>query len=127
MESNAADAMEIVKQLLFEFGVILATGAVTEFIAQRIRITDSVLFMLTGVLLGPEVFGVIHITSTSVLNQLILIFGASFIIFDGGASLRFNILKKVWITLAIIATVGVVITMVVTAVAAQYVLGISLI
>lgn len=127
MEGNAADAMEIVKQLLFVFGVILATGAVTAFIAQRIGIPDIVLFMLAGVLLGPEVFGVIHITSTSVLNQLILIFGASFIIFDGGASLRFNILKKVWITLAIIATIGVVITMVVTAAAAQYVLGISLI
>jgi cell volume regulation protein A len=127
MESNAADTMEIVKQLLFVFGVVLAAGAVSAFIAQRIRIPDIVLFMLAGVVLGPEVSGVLNISATSVLNQMILIFGASFIIFDGGASLRFNVLKKVWITLAIIATIGVGITMGVTAAAAQYVLGISLI
>jgi cell volume regulation protein A len=127
MEGNAAATMETVTQLLFVFGVILAAGAISAFIAQRLRLPDIVLFMLTGIALGPQALGVIDIPVSSVLNQLILIFGASFIIFDGGASLRFKVLKQVWITLALIATVGVVITMVVTAVAAQYALGVSLI
>jgi potassium/hydrogen antiporter len=49
------------------------------------------------------------------------------ILFDGGASLRFNVLKQVWITIVVIAPVGVVITAVVTGIAAYYVLGVPLI
>lgn len=49
------------------------------------------------------------------------------ILFDGGASLRFNVLRQVWITIVVIAPVGVVITAVVTGIAAYYVLGVPLI
>ena len=49
------------------------------------------------------------------------------ILIDGGASLRFNVLKQVWITIVVIATVGVVITAAITGIAAYYVLGVPLI
>src|SRR5262249_49065321 len=42
---------------------------------------------------------------------------------DGGASLRLDVLRQVWITIVVIATIGVVITAVVTGIAAWYVLG----
>src|SRR5262249_16236071 len=54
----------------------------------------------------------------------VLLFGASYILFDGGASLRFDVLKKVWITILVLATVGVVITGAVSALAAHSVLGV---
>ncbi len=44
------------------------------------------------------------------MNQLILTIGACFLLFDGGASLRFSVLKEIWITLLVIATLGVLIT-----------------
>jgi cell volume regulation protein A len=50
------------------------------------------------------------ISAESALNKILVLFGASYILFDGGASLRFNILRQVWITIVVIATVGVVIT-----------------
>ncbi len=43
--------------------------------------------------------GLIDIKADSALNQIILLFGASYILFDGGASLRFEVLKQVWITI----------------------------
>src|SRR6185369_15406459 len=46
------------------------------------------------------------------------------ILFDGGASLRLAVLKQVWITIVVIATVGVVITGAITAVAAYYFLSV---
>jgi cell volume regulation protein A len=52
------------------------------------------------------------------------LFGASYILFDGGASLRFDVLKQVWITILTIATVGVLITAGVTGLAAHYILGV---
>ena len=51
-------------------------------------------------------------------------FGASYILFDGGASLRFHVMKQVWITIVVIATVGVVITAAITTAAAHFVLGV---
>ncbi len=51
-------------------------------------------------------------------------FGASYILFDGGASLRFAVMKRVWITIAVFATVGVVITAAITTTAAHFVLGV---
>jgi len=74
-----------------------------------------------SIVLGPELSGVINITAESVLNQIILIFGSCYILFDGGASLRFKVLKEVWITIVVIATVGVLITAGITAAAAFYV------
>src|SRR5260370_23108630 len=71
--------------------------------------------------------GLIHIRADSALNQIILLFGASYILFDGGASLRLEVLKQVWITIVVIATVGVIITAVITGIVAHYILGIPLI
>ena len=62
----------------------------------------------------------IDIKADSALNQIILLFGASYILFDGGASLRFNVLKHVWITIVALATVGVVVTAAITSLAAYY-------
>jgi cell volume regulation protein A len=51
------------------------------------------------------------------------LFGASYILFDGGASLHFHVMKQVWITIIIIATIGVLITAIITCTAAHFVLG----
>jgi len=78
-------------------------------------------------LLGPEAAGLVNIRADSALNQLILIFGSCYILFDGGASLRLKVLKEVWITIAVISTLGVVITALITGYAAHFVLGVPLI
>jgi cell volume regulation protein A len=96
-------------------------------VAQKIRIPDVALFLFAGIAIGPHAFALIDIPADSALNQIILLFGASYILSDGGASLRFEVLKQVWITIVVIATVGVVITAVITALAAHYILGIPLV
>ena len=84
------------------------------------------MFLIVGMLIGPEALGLIDIKADSALNQIILLFGASYILFDGGASLRFSVLKHVWITIVVLATAGVVVTAAITSLAAYYVLGIPL-
>jgi cell volume regulation protein A len=81
------------------------------------------LFLVVGMSVGPGALGLVNIEADSALNQIVLLFGASYILFDGGASLRLEILKQVWITIVVIATVGVVITATVTGIAAYFVLG----
>ena len=108
------------KELLFLFGMILGVGMLTGFIARLLKVPDVVMFLLAGMALGGAGLGVIDVKVDSTLNQLLLIFGSCYILFDGGASVRLNVLKGVWPTLVSLATFGVLISAVVTAVAAQY-------
>ena len=122
MESSAG--IEIAKHTLLSGGLILAIGTLTGFVAQKIKIPDIALFLIVGMAIGPAVLGLINIKSDSALYQIILLFGASYILFDGGASLRLDILKRVWITIVALATFGVLITAAVTAFAAHVALGV---
>ena len=106
------------------FGVILALGTASAVLAQKLKMPDVVAFLVIGTLLGPDVSCVIDIKADSALNQLVLIFGSCYILFDGGASLRLKVLKEVWITIVILATAGVLITTAITGLAAYYVLGV---
>ena len=119
--------MEVAKQVLIVFGTILAIGTLCGLVAQKARIPDVAVFLIVGMLLGPEAAGLVNIRADSALNQLILIFGSCYILFDGGASLRLKVLKEVWITIAVISTLGVVITALITGYAAHFVLGVPLI
>ena len=125
MESSAS--LELAKHALLMFGIILAVGTLSGLIARLARIPDVVVFLLVGMLLGPGVLGLVNIRADSAMNQLILIFGSSYILFDGGASIRLKVLKEVWITLVVIATVGVLITGAITGAAAYYFLDIPFI
>ena len=119
-------SIEIAKHTLFSGGLILAVGTVTGLIAQKMKIPDVAAFPIVGIAMGPEVFGLVDIKADSALNQIILLFGASYILFDGGASLRINVLKQVWITIVVLATAGVVLTAAVTGLAAYCTFGIPL-
>ena len=122
MEQSAA--VEVAKHTLMSAGLILSVGTVTGLVAQRAKIPDVAVFLLVGMLIGPAALGLIDIKADSALYQILLLFGASYILFDGGASLRFHVMKQVWITIVVIATVGVVITAAITTTAAHFILGV---
>ncbi|RTL50159.1 MAG: sodium:proton antiporter [Rhodocyclaceae bacterium] len=125
MESSAA--IELAKHVLLTFGLILAFGTVFGLLAQRLKVPDVAVFLLVGMAIGPAAMGLVDIKPGSALNQLILIFGSCYILFDGGASLRLKVLKEVWISIVIMATVGVLITAFITAAAAWYVFSLPFI
>ena len=125
MESSLS--IEMAKHVLLAFGIILAVGSFSGLLAQKIRTPDVVIFLLVGMLLGPEITGLIDIKADSALNQIILIFGSCYILFDGGASLRLKVLKEVWITIVLIATLGVLIMTAITGIVSYYILGVPFI
>lgn len=125
MESSSS--IELAKHVLLAFGIILAVGTASGVIARMLRMPDVVVFLVAGMLLGPSVAGLVNIKADSALNQLTLIFGSCYILFDGGASLRLKVLKEVWITILILSTIGVLVTAGITSIAAYYFLGIPFI
>lgn len=112
------------EHVLLAVTIILAAGSVLGFVARRIKVPDIVLFLLAGIVLGPEVLGLLNIPASSTLSWVIIIFAASYILFDGGAELELKVLGRVAISLAIIVTIGVLITAFVTGFAAHWVIGI---
>ena len=122
MEASAA--IEIAKHTLMSGGLILAVGTLTSLLAQKLKMPDVAIFLVVGMLIGPGALHLIDIKADSALNQIILLFGASYILFDGGASIRFAVLKRVWITIVVLATAGVVVTGAITSLAAYLVLGV---
>lgn len=122
----APSAIEIAKHTLLSCGIVLSIGTITGLLAQKIKVPDVAIFLIVGMAIGPAALGLIDVKADSALNQVILLFGASYILFDGGASLRFNILKQVWVTIVVLATAGVVVTGVITGMAAYFILGLPL-
>jgi potassium/hydrogen antiporter len=120
-------SLEIAKHLLYSVGAILLFGLCASLVARKAKVPDVAVFLLTGMALGPAASGLVDISAGSVANQLLLVFGSCYILFDGGASLRLRVLREVWITIAVLATLGVVVTAAITAVAAQWALGVPFI
>ncbi|TSA50255.1 MAG: sodium:proton antiporter [Nitrosomonadales bacterium] len=120
-------SLELAKHTLLLFGIILAVGTLSGLLARLARVPDVVVLLLVGILLGPELLGLVNVRADSAINQLLLIFGSSYILFDGGASIRLKVLKEVWITVVALSTVGVLVTAGITGVAAHYILGIPFI
>ena len=120
---EATPELALAKHILLLVGSILAVGTLSGLLAKMARVPDVVVFLLVGILLGPECLGAVELKADSTLNQLILIFGSSYILFDGGASIRLKVLQEVWITVVSISTLGVLVTAAVTAAAAHYFLG----
>jgi len=119
-------AMHATNHILLVAGIILAAGSLSGIVARRFKAPDVVFFLLAGILLGPEIAGVLDVRAASTFNQVILVFGSCYILFDGGASLKLGVLKDLWVTILTISTVGVLITAAITGFAATRILGIPL-
>src|SRR5580700_9951031 len=120
---DASPEILIAQHTLLSCGLVLAIGTLAAFAAQKIRVPDVAIFLIAGIALGPHALSLVHVPASSALNEIIVLFGASYILFDGGAALRLPVLKQVWITIVVIATVGVVVTAVITGLAAHFILG----
>src|SRR6202012_1076690 len=101
---EASSSIVIAQHTLLACGLILAIGTLAAFVAQKIRVPDVAIFLIAGIALGPHGLDLVHIPAASALNEIIVLFGASYILFDGGAALRLAVLKQVWITILVIAT-----------------------
>jgi cell volume regulation protein A len=123
---DPSSSIDIARQTLALCGLVLAIGTLAAFLAQRIRVPDVALFLLAGIAIGPHGLALAHVRADSALNQVILLFGASYILFDGGATMRLGILRQVWVTLVALATLGVLITALTVAAAATIVFKLPL-
>jgi cell volume regulation protein A len=123
---NNPESVQVAYGMLVAVAEILIAGSVAAIVAKKLKVPDIVLYLVAGMIAGPFALGLIEIPLDSAVNQFILVFGASYILFDGGALLDLRVLRKVWPTLVILATIGVLITAAITGMAAMWMFGLAL-
>jgi potassium/hydrogen antiporter len=96
--------------LLTIFVTIIITGIVVSKISEIINIPDVVLYLIVGILIGPTLLDIVSIEKYPVENNVILIFGSAFILYQGGREVSLRILNSVKTTVILLSTIGVVIS-----------------
>jgi len=124
MEGNV---VELASNLMRIIAIIIFSGIILTKLSKIIHIPDVVLYIAAGIVAGPEVLNIIDFSEYAVVNQLVLAFGAAYILFDGGREIGIKVLNEVKVTVGIIATVGVLISAFITGFFAWKILNIPLI
>jgi cell volume regulation protein A len=106
--------------LFLTLSLLLMGALLARFVASLLRIPEILVLVAVGALFGPSVLDVVDVPFESLGAQLIFTLGVSMILFYGGLSLSLPILRRVWVTLGLLAVPGMLITAGVTGIAAHY-------
>lgn len=117
-------SLVLAQHYLLALFIIFFIGTLGGKLAEKLGLPDVAIFILLGIVLGPSLFSLITIHAESTLNQMILLFGACFVLFHGGVMTSFEILQKVWRTITLLSTLGVVLTAFIIAFAAAWIFNI---
>lgn len=105
--------MEVLN-LLELLALVVVSGVLFTKLSKMLKIPDVVLFIIAGIILGPNILNLIHIESHPIGNELILTFGAAYILYDGGREIELKVLNRVKLSLVLLVTLGVLISAFIT-------------
>jgi cell volume regulation protein A len=111
-------------ELILVAGLLLAAGLVAAKAADRVRVPGLLLFLGLGMLVGSEGPGNVHFADAELTRTLGTI-GLILILFEGGLTAGWNEIKPVLGTAISLATIGTVITALITGMVAVWVFDLS--
>jgi cell volume regulation protein A len=111
------------RDVILTLSLLLVAGLFARLLATLLHVPEIVFLLGLGALLGPSALDVIDVPLDSLAAQLVFTLGVSTILFYGGLNLSLEILRKVWVSLGLLAVLGVIVTAVITGAAAALVFG----
>lgn len=105
-------------------GIFLLMGVLMTRVSARAGVPSLVLFMIIGMILGSDISGLIYFSNAEVA-QLVGVVALIVILFEGGLQTQWKNIRPVLGASLVLATFGVLMTTAVVAIAAYYVLGIT--
>lgn len=111
--------------LLLMAGMVICFGIATFVLAERIGIPSIVLLLLVGVLVGPEVFGLVDPSALGVGLRVLIPLFVAIIVFEGGLVLDINDLRRLSYPLQMLMSVGALVTWGSATLVAHFVAGLS--
>jgi cell volume regulation protein A len=112
----------MIDHVIYLLILIMGMGMLFGKLAGWLRLPDVALFLIAGMIAGQGLH-LVSESSSSFMNQFILIVGSSLILFDGGRNIRLSGLRKVWITVTLLSVPGVIVTCAAVAATAHLLLG----
>jgi cell volume regulation protein A len=109
------------QDVLLTLSLVLIAALVARFLASFLRIPEILLLVAMGALFGPSALDVIDAPLDSIGAQLMFTLGVSLILFYGGLNLSLPLLRRVWLGLGMLVVPGVLLTALITGVAAYLV------
>jgi cell volume regulation protein A len=106
--------------IFLTLSLLLMGALLARFVASLIRIPEILVLVAIGALFGPSVLDVVDVPFESLGAQLVFTLGVSIILFYGGLTLSLPILRKVWVSLSLLAVPGVVITALIVGTVAHF-------
>jgi cell volume regulation protein A len=113
------------EDLLLTLSLLLSAALAARFLASLLRMPEMLVLLLIGSLLGSSVLDVIDVPLDSTGAQLIFTLGVSMILFYGGLNLSMPVLRRVWVSLSMLAIPGMLLTAAVTGAVAHLVFDFS--
>ena len=104
--------------------VVMIVGIFAHMLGRLVKIPSIIFLLAAGIILGPEVTGVIEPSRLGIAIELLVGFAVAIIVFEGGLYIDVRQLRKMQRSIVNLVTSGVLITMVLTAVAATFLLDI---
>ena len=114
-----------VESLILFTGILLLLGIASNKFSTRMGVPVLFLFLVVGMLAGSEGIGGIEFEDYSAANTIGTI-ALCLILFDGGLRTTIGSVRTAWKPAAVLATLGVVVTAVITGLAAAWILQISI-
>lgn len=105
---------------------MLGAGLGAELVSRILRVPPMLVLVGAGCLLGPYGLDAIDLEPDGIGLELLFTLGVSFILFYGGLGLSLHVLRRVVVSLGLLAVPGVLLTAAVTGVGAAVAFGIPL-
>ena len=109
--------------LLPVVALILVSGIGVQLLARRLRVPSVVFYLVLGVLLGPEVFGVVTLETFGDGLETVVGLSVAIIVFDGAFALRAERIREASTATLRLVTIGAVVMFVGTTVAVRVLEG----
>lgn len=110
--------------LLTSLVAVMIIGILAHMLGKILKIPSIVFLLLAGIILGPEVAGILLPERFGSGIELLVSFSVAIIVFDGGLDIDMRQLRIIQKSIFNLVTVGVVITAVLSAAAAYFILDI---
>lgn len=104
--------------------VLFIAGVITTRFSTRLGVPSLIFFILVGMVMGSDVLGIIYFDNAA-LTQMIGVVALVIILFEGGLQTSWKDVKPVIVPSLSLATIGVLITSGIVAVAAKWILGVD--
>lgn len=97
--------------LVFQsLALLLGAGLIALPLARWSGVPDLLWFMAAGFLLGPEVGGLVSLSASPGVSNLVVTGGAVFMLYEGGRAIDWAVFRRIWQGVSLLAVGGTLLT-----------------